>query len=120
MLGFSADNADPDGRAVTQAYLRYLAHHPATARRIAAKLALPFVSDEPSAELVSALARSYRLSGTDISATLRTLAAHPELLASAGKKLRNPIEDFLATVRALGVTAQEPTASDAQFARVQV
>ena len=120
VLGFAAENADSDGRAVTEAYLRYLAHHPATARRIATKLALRFVSDEPSAELIAALAQTFRRTGTDIAATLRALLAHPEFLASAGKKLRNPIEDFVATVRVLGVTAQEPTASDGQFARAQV
>src|SRR5690606_39213187 len=47
VLGFRHANADADGRAVTEAYLRYLARHPATARRIARKLAVRFVSDRP-------------------------------------------------------------------------
>ena len=120
VLGFSAANASSDGRAVTEAYLRYLAQHPATARRIATKLALRFVSDEPSAELIAALARTYRRTGTDIAATLRTLAASTEFQASVGRKLRNPIEDFVATVRTLGVIAREPSSSEGQFARVQI
>jgi len=39
VLGFKHANGKADGREVTLAYLRYLAHHPATARRIARKLA---------------------------------------------------------------------------------
>ena len=36
------------GETVAEAYLRYLAHHPATARHIARKLAVRFVSDAPA------------------------------------------------------------------------
>ena len=64
VLDFESDNTDPDGRAVTKAYLRYLAHHPATAHRLATKLAQRFVSDSPSADLVDALANAYLVSGT--------------------------------------------------------
>jgi uncharacterized protein (DUF1800 family) len=120
VLGFGHQNADSDGRAVTKAYLRYLAHHPATARTIATKLALRFVSDSPSAELISSLAKVFRSSGTDISATLRALVAHPEFASSVDAKVRNPIEDFVATVRVLGVKAHRPTASENQFARSQL
>ncbi len=120
VLGFSHANDDRDGRQVAEKYLRYLAHHPATARTIATKLALRFVSDEPSAGLINALAKTFRHSGTDISATLRTLVAHPEFTRSLGAKVRNPIEDFVATARVLGVKAQKPTKSGGQFARSQV
>ena len=48
VLDFTHANADADGRAVTEAYLTYLAHHPRTAERIARKLAVRFVSDTPS------------------------------------------------------------------------
>ena len=41
VMGFSHANADPDGRPVVAAYLTYLAHHPATAHRLARKLASP-------------------------------------------------------------------------------
>ena len=120
VLGFEHPNRKADGRAVTEAYLRYLAHHPATARTIATKLALRFVSDTPSAGLINTLAQRFRSSGTDIKATLRTLVAHPEFAASRGSKVRKPIEDFIATVRVLGVEAHKPTASGSQFARAQI
>ena len=39
------------GRAVLDAYLSYLARHPATAHRLARKLAIRFVSDDPPADI---------------------------------------------------------------------
>ncbi|HEY7042596.1 MAG TPA: DUF1800 domain-containing protein, partial [Nocardioidaceae bacterium] len=120
VLGFRHGNGHSDGRAVTEKYLRYLAHHPSTARNIATKLALRFVSDKPSAQLVNYLAQRFRASGTDVSATLQALIEHPDFAASRGGKVRNPIEDFLATVRVLGVTAHKPTRSESQFARSQI
>jgi uncharacterized protein (DUF1800 family) len=113
VLGFTHGNAQPDGRAVTRAYLRYLAHHPATARTIAHKLAVRFVSDTPSAALVSHLASVFRRSGTDIRATLRALVAHKEFRRSVGKKVRRPADDLVHTARVLGVKAQRPTRAPA-------
>ena len=57
VLGFGAANAAADGSALTVDYLRYLAHHPATATRIATKLCRHFVADQPSDALVAAVAR---------------------------------------------------------------
>jgi uncharacterized protein (DUF1800 family) len=109
VLGFSAANASSDGSQLTRDYLRYLAHHPATARTIATKIALRFVSDTPSAALVTHLASVFRSSGTDIKATLRALVASTEFQASAGKKVRTPVEDLVASCRVLGVSAHQPT-----------
>ncbi len=46
VMDFKHANASGDGRPVTREYLSYLAHHPATARRIARKLAVKFVRDD--------------------------------------------------------------------------
>jgi len=116
VLGFSHANGSPDGSSVTEAYLRYLAHHPATALRIATKLAKAFVSDAPSTALVNHLAGVFRSSGTDIKATLRALVAHPDFHSHQGNLVRNPIEDFVATCRVLGVNVTAPV-SDESFAR---
>jgi hypothetical protein len=110
VMGFSHPNADADGRPVTEAYLGYLAHHPATARRLARKLAVRYVSDSPSAQLVDHLAQVYVDSGTAIVPVIRALVAHPEFLAAAGLKTRNPTDDVVATWRALDVRASAPTA----------
>lgn len=115
VLGFSEANASADGRAMCDRYLRYLARHPATARNIATKLALKFVSDTPSPALVDHLAYVYTSSGTSITAVLKALVESSEFLASAGQKVRTPIEDFVATIRVLGIQAHAGN-SDTDFA----
>ena len=106
VLGFSDPNSARDGRALTERYLRYLAHHPATAKRIATKLALRFVSATPSAAYVDRLADVFLASGTDIKATLRWLVASPEFTSSTMQGLvRSGPEDTIATIRALGIVA---------------
>ncbi len=116
VLGFSAANGSADGSALARDYLRYLAHHPATARTIARKLAVRFVSDAPSDALVDELAGVFRRSGTDIKKTLAALVAHREFKASRGRKVRTPIDDMVHTVRVLGVSAQKPSGREGSFA----
>ena len=111
VLDYSDPNGSADGQAVTAAYLRHLAHHPATARTIARKLAVRFVSDDPSSDLVDHLAQVYLANGTAIVPVLRALVASAEFTASAGAKMRTPDEDVVATYRALGVRVQAPTES---------
>ena len=115
VLGFTDPNGSGDGGDLAVRYLRYLANHPATARMVAWRLAVRFVSDTPSDALVTELARVFTASGTDIAATLRALVASEEFAASAGQKVRTPVDDLVATVRALGVTASAPR-SRASFA----
>jgi hypothetical protein len=109
VLGFTATNSARDGRAVLVDYLQYLAHHPATAQRIARKLAVRFVSDTPSDDLVNHLAGVFRDSGTDIKTTLTALIEHPEFNAAGGKKVRTPTEDVAATFRVLGARMSKPS-----------
>ena len=115
VLGFADPNDAADGSGLTMRYLRYLANHPATARMVATRLAVRFVSDAPSAALVDHLAGVFTDTGTDIAATLRALVATDEFAASAGAKVRTPVDDLVATVRVLGVTATAPR-DDASFA----
>jgi uncharacterized protein (DUF1800 family) len=104
VLGFSHANASGDGRPVVAAYLRYLATHPATARRIATKLAVRFVQDDPPATLVDRLASTYLASGTSIAAVLKVLFASAEFAGAAERKTRTPYENLVASVRSLGLT----------------
>lgn len=108
VLGFSHANAAADGRAVCTAYLNYLAHHPATARNIARKLAVRFVSDTPSAGLVEHLAQVYLANGTAIAPVLRALVTSAEFRARIGQKTRTPEEDVIASYRALGARVARP------------
>ena len=112
VLGFHDANADPDGRAVAKRYLRYLAKHPATAKRIATRLAQRFVSDNPSSDLVAAAAHAYTTSGTSIKATLRAIIHHPDFAASVDGLVRTPSQDAVATYRALGVVPRKPRKGD--------
>ena len=91
VLDFTHANASSDGQAATEAYLKYLANHPATAKNLMTKLATFFVSDTPSAGLVDSLAAVYLSSGTSIPAVLAALAQSPEFLTSEGLKVRTPV-----------------------------
>ncbi|HYF74321.1 MAG TPA: DUF1800 domain-containing protein, partial [Nocardioides sp.] len=90
VMGFSHPNADADGQAVTREYLTYLARHPATAQRIARKLAVKFVSDDPPAELVERLAKVYLDHDTAIPPVLRALVASSAFTSAVGAKVRDP------------------------------
>jgi Protein of unknown function (DUF1800) len=115
VLGFKRANSAGDGRDVTAAYLHYLAHHPATAHRIAHKLAVRFVSDKPSKALVAKLARTYLDHGTAIKPVLHVLVHHPEFWASKDKLVRTPYDDLIAACRSLDARAKKPT-TDESFA----
>lgn len=105
VLGWTHPNADPDGgEAVAESLARYLARHPATAARIARKLAVRFVSDTPPQGLVDRLTTVYLDNDTAVVPVLRALFASQEFAASTGQKYRRPAEDVLATIRSLGVT----------------
>ena len=67
------------------------------------------------AGLSNAVARAYLDNDTAIKPTLRALVDHPDFAAAAGKKVRTPTEDYVATVRALGIRLAKPT-SDESFA----
>ena len=104
VMGFStANHSRSAGRTVARALYRYLAHHPSTARRVATKLARRFVCDDPPAALVQRLAAVYLASDTRIVPVLTALFGSPEFAASAGQKLRRPMELVVAGGRALGV-----------------
>ncbi len=119
VLGFTHANATADNPGLASDFLRHLARRPETARMVARKLAIRFIADEPSERVIADLAAAYLRSGTDITATMRALVAHPEFWSSAGRKVRTPIDDLIATMRVRRVKPQAPTADDS-FANVLV
>jgi hypothetical protein len=112
VLGFTDANASSDGRQLAKRYLSYLAHHPATARRVARKLAVKFVRDDPSRALVDRLASVYLAHGTAIKPVLRALVKSPEFADSVGAKVRDPNEDVVATYRVLDIRLSKPSADN--------
>ncbi|MGX7679184.1 DUF1800 domain-containing protein [Jatrophihabitans sp. DSM 45814] len=104
VLGFRHPNSSATaGEAAGDAYLRYLATHPSTATRLAQKMCVRYVSDTPSAALVSAVAASYLAGKTQIVPMLSTILRSDEFWSSRGAKVRRPTENLLATVRVLGI-----------------
>ena len=87
------------GAAEVDEALDLLARHPATARFICRKLALFFVSDDPSEVLVERLASTFRSSDGDIAAVLRELFASAEFRASLGTKFKDPVHYVVSAVR---------------------
>ncbi|HZN17263.1 MAG TPA: DUF1800 domain-containing protein [Micromonosporaceae bacterium] len=115
VLGFTHENrSSAQGLAVGDAYLSYLAQHPATARNIARKLAVRFVCDNPPPSLVDRLAKAYLDSGTNIRPVLEVLFRSLELWVAAGLKQRRPLENFVAAARALSVQPGPDTAGAAE------
>jgi len=108
VLGFRhANPTAAGGAAAAAALLDYLALHPATARRIATKLCVRFVADDPPAALVTRLAKVYLDNRTAIAPVLRALFTSAEFAASVSAKTRTPLEDIVATVRTLGYAPEK-------------
>ncbi|MGI4895693.1 MAG: DUF1800 domain-containing protein [Janthinobacterium lividum] len=95
-------HAPADGLGWIEAYLRWLAVHPLTARRISTRIATRFVSDTPPASLVDLMTQTWLATGGAIVPVLRVMFASEEFWASARQKVRTPQEDFVATLRTLG------------------
>lgn len=105
VMGWSHANATAaGGEQVANSLAAYLATHPATAKRVAWKLCVRFVSDTPSTTLVSSAAQVYLDNDTSIAAVLRHILGSQEFAASKGAKLRRPMELVAAHVRNLRTT----------------
>lgn len=83
--------------------LNLILDHPGTARFIATKLCRRFVADQPPEALISRIASTFRATGGDIRAMLRALLQSAEFAASAGQKIKRPLQAMIGAVRACGV-----------------
>jgi uncharacterized protein (DUF1800 family) len=91
-----------DGEGQGRAILHDLAAHPATARHVARKMAVHFVSDAPPSALVSRLEASFRSSGGRLDKVAETLIDSPEAWRPEADKLKSPYEFIISTWRAAG------------------
>lgn len=91
------------GVAAGESLLVYLARHEKTATRLAHKLAVRFIGDhiQPNDSVVSAAAQAYTTNDTAIAPMVRSLLLSSEFRASAGRKMRRPIEYFAGLLRAV-------------------
>ncbi len=113
------------GEAKGEEAIRDLAAHPATARFLARKLAMHFVSDDPPEGAVEALAEAYRESEGDLAHLSRTLVRLDAPWSPEARKLRTPQEWTLAALRTgaapagAGPVATRPAAPNAERRIVQ-
>nr|MDQ3323114.1 DUF1800 domain-containing protein [Acidobacteriota bacterium] len=84
--------------------LDVLVSHPSTAKFIARKLAVKFVSDNPSEALVNRVAEAFNKSKGDIKTTLRALFADKEFFAPENyrAKIKTPFELVASAMRVVG------------------
>ncbi|MBV9216734.1 MAG: DUF1800 domain-containing protein [Acidobacteria bacterium] len=84
--------------------LDMLVENPYTAKFIAKKLAIKFVSDNPSDALVQRVADAFHSSHGDIKTTLRALFSDKEFFAPENyrAKIKSPFELAVSAIRAIG------------------
>jgi uncharacterized protein (DUF1800 family) len=97
-------NIDEGGVKDGLKVLDILVNSPATAKFIARKLAVKFVSDTPDEGLISRVADAFHSSKGDIKTTLRTLFNDKEFFAPENyrAKIKSPFELAVSSIRALG------------------
>lgn len=100
--------------------LDLLARHPSTARFIAHKLAVRFVSDSPPASLVDRAAETFRRSDGDIREVVRTIVTSPEFFSRAAyrAKVKSPFEVAVSAARALGAASDTSAVTAAMVGRL--
>lgn len=89
------------GEADLDALVKALCRHPSTAKYIARKLCVRFVSYDPPAPIVDRVAAEFTRTGGDIKAMLRLLLNSQEFLASAGQLTKRPFRFIVSSLRSL-------------------
>lgn len=102
VLGQTYGGPDADLSAIHQV-LDDLAQHPATARHLAHKLAVHFVSDQPPPDLVHQLEAAYMRTDGDLFALYEVLLAHPAAWQAHQNKVKPPFDFVCSALRALSV-----------------
>ena len=95
-----------DGIREGEDAIRMLARHPATAQRIARRLATTFVADTPSQALVDHLAATFNATQGDIRAVMKALVNSPDFWRADNTLFKTPL-DFACSALAAGGGAKE-------------
>lgn len=90
--------------------LEMLATHTSTAKFIATKLARRFVADEPSSEIIKALAKTFQETGGNIKAMMITIVNHPDFWSKNAlrEKVKSPFEFTISALRATKAQVMQP------------
>jgi uncharacterized protein (DUF1800 family) len=95
-----------DGVREGEDAIRMLARHPSTAKRIARRLAMTFVSDKPSQALVDKLASTFTQTQGDTRAVMRNLVTSAEFWRAENKLFKTPL-DFACSALTAGGGAKD-------------
>jgi uncharacterized protein (DUF1800 family) len=87
------------GLAEIDEALDLLSRAPATSHFISRKLAMYFVSDNPSPALVEKMSATFRQTDGDIAAVLKTMFGSPEFQSSLGLQFKDPMRYVISAVR---------------------
>ena len=92
--------------------IHLLATHPSTARFISYKLVRRLVSDEPPKALVERAAETFRKTGGDIRAVVKTIVTSAEFASPAARaaKVKTPFEFVVSAARATGAEVDDARA----------
>ncbi|MFN3400542.1 MAG: DUF1800 domain-containing protein [Ferrovibrio sp.] len=104
VLGRRYPGASGAGEAEGIEALRDLAQRPATARRIADRLARFFVSDQPPPRLTERLAQRYLATDGDIAAVLEALFSSVDFWAADQRLFKTPLDYACAALAMLDAT----------------
>lgn len=97
---FPADRGIEDGLHL----MSLVVNHPATATYICRKLCVRFIADAPPQSIVDSAAAVWVATDGEIVPVLRHIFTSAEFMASAGQKLRRPLDFYIGAVRATGTT----------------
>lgn len=89
------------------AALKMLAVHPKTARRLATKMAVHFISDIPPERLVKKMENTYLRSGGNLGAMTRAMLEAPESWVEPLSKIKTTPDYIVSTFRAINFTPKE-------------
>ena len=94
---------DPAQASHAEDFLQDIAVHEITARHMASKLAIHFVSDQPDAGLVDRLSAVWVQSRGHLPTVYEALLDHPAAWQGPFAKVRQPMDLVAATIRAMGL-----------------
>ena len=95
-----------------------LAAHPATARHIAQKLAVHFVSDRPDADMTQAMSDRFLETGGNLLSVYETMLSYSAAWIREGGNVKQPIDFIGSSLRALSVEPEYIPVSN--FRKMQV
>lgn len=90
--------------------LKMLSNHPSAARFISRKIAIRFVSDNPSEKLIDRMAATFSKTNGNTSEVLITMVASPEFWNKEAlrEKTKSPFELAVSAVRSLNAEIRQP------------